>query len=101
MFRSYDHLQVDMFFLGCLVNLVDTGDRFLVTVDAGAVVELTVACSGCTWRSSILALPMLLAFVVLWIPLVSRLAFSCRIAKCATPWYVIFPCVLAGVGAVL
>jgi hypothetical protein len=73
-----------------LVNLVDKGDRFVVTVDAGAVVESTIACSGCTWCSLILALPM-----VSWILLVSRLAFSCRVAECVTPWCVIFPCILA------
>jgi hypothetical protein len=61
-----------------------------VTVGAGAVVMLTIACSGCAWRSLISALPMSLTFAVLWIPLVSRLAFSCRVAKRVTPWYVTF-----------
>jgi hypothetical protein len=60
MFRSYDHLQVDKYtrtldinttdngsvVVRMLVNLVDNGDRFLVTVDTVAVVELIIACSG-------------------------------------------------------
>jgi hypothetical protein len=45
-----------------LVNLVDNGDRFLVKVEAVAVVELTIACSGCNWRSLILALPRFLLY---------------------------------------
>jgi hypothetical protein len=49
---------MDPLFFGMSVNLVDKGDRFLVTVEAVAVVELTIACSGCIWRSLILALPM-------------------------------------------
>jgi hypothetical protein len=36
-----------------LANLVDKGDGLLVTVDAVAVVELTLARSGCSWRSLI------------------------------------------------
>jgi hypothetical protein len=68
MFRSYDHLQVDIYTLEInttdngsvvfrmLVNFVDNGDGFLVTVDAVGVVELTIVCSGCTWRGLILVL---------------------------------------------
>jgi hypothetical protein len=62
MYRSYDHLQADIYTLEInttdngsvvfrmLVYLVDNGDGFLVTVDAVAVVELTTACSGCTFQ---------------------------------------------------
>jgi hypothetical protein len=73
-----------------LINLVDNGYRFLVTVDAVAVVELTTACSGCTWCRLILELSMFLVWVVSWIPLASRIAYSCCVAKCVSPLYVIF-----------
>jgi hypothetical protein len=70
MFRSYDHLQGDVYRLEInttnngsvvfrmLVNLVDNSDRCLVTVDAVAVVELTITYSGSSWRGLILALSM-------------------------------------------
>jgi hypothetical protein len=38
-----------------LVNLVDNGDKFLVTVHVIAVLELIIACSDCSWRGLILA----------------------------------------------
>jgi hypothetical protein len=93
MFRSYDHLQVDIHTLEInttgngfvtfrmLVNLVNNDDRFLVSVEATAAVELTVAYSGSTWLSLLLALSMFLVLVVSWIPLASRLAFSCCVAN--------------------
>jgi hypothetical protein len=57
MFQSYDHLQTEIYTLEInstnrsdafriLVNLVDNGDRFLVTVDAAAV---AIVCCLCTW----------------------------------------------------
>jgi hypothetical protein len=46
-------------------------------------------CCRCIWRGLILALPMVLVFVVSWIPLVLSLAVSCSVAECVTPWYVI------------
>jgi hypothetical protein len=71
MFRSCDHLQVYINTLetnitdhgihcsfGVLVNVVDKGYRFQVSVDAVAVVELNIA-----WRGLILALRMVLVWV--------------------------------------
>jgi hypothetical protein len=61
MFRSYDHLLVEIctseinaadngsVVFRILVNLVDNGDRCLVTVAAVAVVEVSIACSS-PWR---------------------------------------------------
>jgi hypothetical protein len=101
MFRYYDHLQVDIYTLEVnttdngsvvfkmLVITVHSGDRFLVTVETVAVVKLTTTCSGCTWRTLILVLSMFLILVVSWLPLVSKLAFSCSVVKCVSPSYVI------------
>jgi hypothetical protein len=75
-------------FFGMLVNVVDKGDRFLVTVDAVAVVQLTVACSGRIWVASFWCCCYFWFFIVSWIPLVSWLAFSCRLAEFVTPWYI-------------
>jgi hypothetical protein len=63
MFRSYDHLQADIYIyiymskinttdngsvvFKILVNLVDNCDRFLVTVDVVAVAESTIVCCIC------------------------------------------------------
>jgi hypothetical protein len=60
MFRSYDHLQAEMYtseinitdngsvVFRILVNLVDNGDGFLATVDVVAVAELIIA-NCCTY----------------------------------------------------
>jgi hypothetical protein len=88
--RMYNTLEINttdngsVVFLSMLANFVDNNDRFLVMVDSVAVVELTIACSGCTWRSLISALSMFMASVVTWIPLVSRLTFSYCVAKCVS-----------------
>jgi hypothetical protein len=52
MFRSYDHLHVEIFTLEIgnfriLANFVNNGDRSLVTVDVIAVAELTIAYFWC------------------------------------------------------
>jgi hypothetical protein len=64
-----------------------------VTVDAVAV-ELPIACSGCTWRSLVFAAADVFGSCSSVVLLVLRLAFSCLVARCVTPWYVIFPAFL-------
>jgi hypothetical protein len=81
-FRSYNHLQAEIYTLEInstdngsvvfriLVNLVDNGDRFLVTVDVVAVAELTILCCVCSWSGLFVVQLMFLIRVVSWTQLV-------------------------------